>query len=123
MNILGGYGVRGKSPEEAKSIVDDAVAMSDAGAFAIVIEGVLEHIAIEITQKIACPTIGIGASPACDGQILVIDDLLGMSSRSPRFVKRYAELGETIAAAASLYAAEVRSRSFPAPEHTYAMKD
>ena len=87
VNILGGYGVRGKSPEEAQSIVDDAIAMSDAGAFAMVIEGVLEHIAIEITQKVACPTIGIGASAQCDGQVLVAEDMLGLFDRVPKFVK------------------------------------
>jgi 3-methyl-2-oxobutanoate hydroxymethyltransferase len=119
----GGYSARGTHSRDWAPIRDDATAVAAAGAFAVVVEAVGEPLARQITEDLAVPTIGIGASPACDGQILVIDDLLGMSSRSPRFVKRYAELGETIAAAASLYASEVRSRSFPAPEHTYAMKD
>ena len=119
----GGYSARGTHSRDWAPIRSDARAVAEAGAFAVVVEAVGEPLARQITQDLAVPTIGIGASPACDGQILVIDDLLGMSSRSPRFVKRYAEIGETIAAAAALYAKDVRARSFPAPEHTYAMKD
>jgi 3-methyl-2-oxobutanoate hydroxymethyltransferase len=119
VNMLGGYGVRGKSPEEAKSIVDDAVAMSDAGAFAMVIEGVLEHIAIEITQKIACPTIGIGASAQCDGQVLVAEDMLGLFDRVPKFVKKFGEMGVGVEDAVRAYAAGVRDRSFPGPDQLY----
>src|SRR3546814_5308111 len=92
VNILGGYGVRGKSDAEARSIVEDAVAVAKAGAFAIVIEGVLESIAIEITKKVECPTIGIGASAQCDGQVLVPDDILGMFERVPEFGKRYQDM-------------------------------
>ena len=119
VNILGGYGVRGKSPEEAQSIVDDAIAMSDAGAFAMVIEGVLEHIAIEITQKVACPTIGIGASAQCDGQVLVAEDMLGLFDRVPKFVKKFGEMGVSVEEAVRAYAAGVRDRSFPGPDQLY----
>ena len=119
VNILGGYGVRGKSDEEARSIVDDAVAVSEAGAFSLVIEGVLESIAIEITGKIACPTIGIGASAQCDGQVLVTEDMLGMFDRVPKFVKRYQDMSGMISGAVVEYAAQVRSRSFPTDEQIY----
>jgi 3-methyl-2-oxobutanoate hydroxymethyltransferase len=119
VNILGGYGVRGKSAEEAKSIVEDAVAMSDAGAFSMVIEGVLEPIAIEITNKIACPTIGIGASAQCDGQVLVTEDMLGLFDRVPKFVKKFGNMGVSVEEAVREYANDVRSRSFPGPEQLY----
>lgn len=119
VNILGGYGVRGKSPEEAQSIVDDAIAMSDAGAFAMVIEGVLEHIAIEITQKVACPTIGIGASAQCDGQVLVAEDMLGLFDRVPKFVKKFGNMGASVDDAVRAYAAGVRDRSFPGADQLY----
>jgi 3-methyl-2-oxobutanoate hydroxymethyltransferase len=120
VNILGGYGVRGKSEEEARSIVEDAVAVAQAGAFSIVIEGVLESIAIEITNKVECPTIGIGASAQCDGQVLVTDDMLGMFDRVPKFVKRYQDLAGVVSGAVKDYADEVRSRSFPTEDQTYA---
>ena len=120
VNILGGYGVRGKSEEEARSIVEDAVAVAQAGAFSIVIEGVLESIAIEITNKVACPTIGIGASAQCDGQVLVTDDMLDMFERVPKFVKRYQDMASVVNGAVKEYADEVRSRSFPTEDQTYA---
>lgn len=120
VNILGGYGVRGKSDEEALSIVEDAVAVAQAGAFSIVIEGVLESIAIEITNKVDCPTIGIGASAQCDGQVLVTDDMLGMFERVPKFVKRYQDMAGVVEGAVKEYAEEVRSRSFPTEDQTYA---
>ncbi|MBJ7501390.1 MAG: 3-methyl-2-oxobutanoate hydroxymethyltransferase [Sphingopyxis sp.] len=120
VNILGGYGVRGKSEEEARSIVEDAVAVAQAGAFSIVIEGVLESIAIEITNKVDCPTIGIGASAQCDGQVLVTDDMLGMFERVPKFVKRYQDMASVVSGAVKDYADEVRSRSFPTGDQTYA---
>ncbi|HEY0594889.1 3-methyl-2-oxobutanoate hydroxymethyltransferase [Sphingopyxis sp.] len=120
VNILGGYGVRGKSEEEARSIVEDAVAVAQAGAFSIVIEGVLESIAIEITNRVDCPTIGIGASAQCDGQVLVTDDMLGMFDRVPKFVKRYQDMAGVINSAVKDYADEVRSRSFPTEDQTYA---
>ena len=119
VNILGGYGVRGKSEEEAKSIVEDAVAMSDAGAFSMVIEGVLEPIAIEITNKIACPTIGIGASAQCDGQVLVTEDMLGLFDRVPKFVKKFGNMGASVEEAVREYASDVRDRSFPGPDQLY----
>ena len=119
VNILGGYGVRGKSAEEAKSIVEDAVAMSDAGAFAMVIEGVLEPIAIEITNKIACPTIGIGASAQCDGQVLVTEDMLGLFERTPKFVKRFGAMQGMVEESVRQYAEQVRNRSFPSAEQLY----
>lgn len=120
VNVLGGYGARGRGEAEAKKIVGDAVALSEAGAFAIVVEGVIEPIAIEVTKSVPCPVIGIGASARCDGQVLVADDMLGMFARVPRFVKRYADLAETISAAAASYASEVRSRRFPGPDQIYA---
>lgn len=119
VNILGGYGVRGKSEEEARSIVEDAVAVAQAGAFSIVIEGVLESIAIEITNKVDCPTIGIGASAQCDGQVLVTDDMLGMFERVPKFVKRYQDMASVVNGAVKDYADEVRSRSFPTEDQIY----
>ena len=120
VNILGGYGVRGKSAEEARSIVEDAVAVAQAGAFSIVIEGVLESIAIEITNTVDCPTIGIGASAQCDGQVLVTDDMLGMFERVPKFVKRFGNMAGVVESAVKDYADEVRSRSFPTEDQTYA---
>ena len=122
VNVLGGYNARGRSAVEAKKIVTDAQALADAGACAIVIEGVVEPIAIAATKAVACPTIGIGASAQCDGQVLVTEDMMGMFERVPRFVKRYGEMAETISAAVALYAAEVRSRSFPGTDQTYQPK-
>jgi 3-methyl-2-oxobutanoate hydroxymethyltransferase len=122
VNVLGGYNARGRSAAEAKKIVDDAKALDRAGAFAIVVEGVVEPIAIEVTRAIGCPTIGIGASAQCDGQVLVTEDMLGMFERVPRFVKRYEAIAETIAGAAERYAAEVRARTFPGVEQTYQPK-
>ena len=119
VNILGGYGVRGKSDVEARSIVADATAMADAGAFSIVIEGVMEPIAIEITQKVACPTIGIGASAQCDGQVLVTEDMLGLFDRTPKFVKRYGAMSKIVADAVKAYAADVRARTFPTEDNLY----
>ena len=123
VNALGGYGARGRTPEEAKKIVDDGRAVAEAGAFAVVVEGVVEPIAIELTRTIACPTIGIGASAQCDGQVLVAEDMLGMFERTARFVKRFDDLAGRISAAAETYAADVRSRAFPGPEQVYAPRD
>jgi 3-methyl-2-oxobutanoate hydroxymethyltransferase len=122
VNVLGGYGARGRSEAEAAKIVSDAQALADAGAFAIVVEGVIEPIAIAVTQAVACPVIGIGASAQCDGQILVAEDMLGMFERVPRFVKRYEEIAAVISAAAERYAGEVRARTFPGPDQTYQPK-
>ena len=122
VNVLGGYMARGRSDAEAQKIVGDAKALDDAGAFAIVVEGVVEPIAIEVTQAVSCPTIGIGASAQCDGQVLVTEDMLGMFERVPRFVKKYENIAETIEQTVARYAAEVRERSFPGPEQTYQPK-
>ena len=103
-------------------IENDARAISEAGAFSIVIEAVAEPLARKITETVAAPTIGIGASAACDGQVLVLEDMLGLSPRTPKFVRRYGDLGPAIEAAIKGYAADVRSRSFPGPEHVYGMK-
>lgn len=120
VNTAGGFRVQGRDPERADRIAADAVAIADAGAFSIVIEGTLEPVARAITERLVIPTIGIGASPACDGQILVTDDLLGLFTEfTPRFVKRYAELAPAIAAAAAAYAEDVRARRFPAREHCF----
>ena len=123
VNMLGGYGARGRSQEEAGKIIDDAQAISAAGAFALVVEGVVEPIAIAITQSVDCPTIGIGASAQCDGQVLVAEDMLGLFERTPRFVKRYEAMADRIGDAAARYAAEVRGRVFPGAEQVYAPKD
>jgi 3-methyl-2-oxobutanoate hydroxymethyltransferase len=119
VNILGGYGVRGKSAAEARSIVEDAEAVAKAGAFALVIEGVMEPIAIEITQKVPCPTIGIGASAQCDGQVLVAEDMLGLFDRVPKFVKRFGAMQEHVEDAVKKYAEDVRSRAFPSADQLY----
>ncbi len=120
VNVAGGFRSVGHSDEEAKRLKADATAIADAGAFAIVIEGTVEPLAHEITTMVAVPTIGIGGSPACDGQILVVDDILGLyGDLSPRFVKRYAELASSVSDAAASYAQEVRSGIFPGAEHTF----
>ena len=122
VNVLGGYGARGRSDAEAEKIVGDARALEKAGAFAIVVEGVIEPIAIAVTEAVSCPTIGIGASARCDGQVLVTDDMLGMFERVPRFVKRYEDVASTISETAAKYAQEVRERSFPGPDQLYQPK-
>ena len=119
VNILGGYGVRGKSAAEARLIVEDAEAVAKAGAFALVIEGVMEPIAIEITSKVDCPTIGIGASAQCDGQVLVAEDMLGLFDRTPKFVKRFGAMQEHVEDAVKKYAEDVRSRAFPSADQLY----
>ena len=119
VNALGGYGARGRSAAEKEKLTRDAIAIDKAGAFAIVVEGVLEPIAAEISRQISCPTIGIGASAACDGQVLVIDDMLGMFDRVPRFVKKFADISGQIESAVKQYAEDVRSRAFPTLDQTY----
>ena len=119
VNVLGGYRARGRSDAEAEKIVGDAKALEQAGAFAIVVEGVVEPIAVDVTEAVACPTIGIGASARCDGQVLVTEDMLGMFERVPRFVKRYGNIADTISQTAEKYATEVRDRSFPGPDQLY----
>ena len=123
VNTLGGYGARGRTQEEAAKIVDDAQAIAAAGAFSLVVEGVVEPIAVTITRSIDCPTIGIGASAQCDGQVLVAEDMLGLFERTPRFVKRFDDMAARIGEAVARYAAEVRGRAFPGPEQVYPSKD
>lgn len=119
-NAAGGFGVQGKTDDGARRIRADASAIADAGAFAIVIENTVEALARSLTEELKIPTIGIGASPACDGQILVTDDIVGLGGEfMPRFAKRYAELGEALDNAVAQYADEVRSRHFPAVEHCF----
>lgn len=120
VRATGGYRVVGKTEDECEAMRADADAVVDAGAFCVVLEGVVEPLARELTARISAPTIGIGASPACDGQILVTEDLLGMFERTPKFVRRFANLRETIDSAVSDYAEAVRKRSFPAEAETYA---
>ncbi len=122
VNVLGGYAARGRSDSEAAKIITDAKVLDDAGAFAIVVEGVVEPIAIDVTKAISCPTIGIGASAQCDGQVLVTEDMLGMFERVPRFVKRYEDIAGIIEKTVATYAEEVRNRSFPSEEQTYQPK-
>lgn len=122
VNALGGYGARGRSQEEHDKILTDAKAVADAGAFALVAEGVLEPIAIAVTQSVDIPVIGIGASAQCDGQVLVTEDMLGMFERVPRFVKRYNDMAGVITKTVEQYASEVRSRTFPTADQTYQPK-
>ena len=122
INTLGGYKVQGRDGAK-EALLADAQAISDAGAFSVVLEKVPANLADQITAEIPIPTIGIGASAGCDGQILVLDDMLGLfTAFKPKFVKRYATLGEQAETAITTYAKEVRARAFPAPEHTFADK-
>jgi 3-methyl-2-oxobutanoate hydroxymethyltransferase len=123
VNVAGGFKATGRSDEEAEQVRRDAEAVATAGAFAVVLEGTLEPVAASITASLPVPTIGIGASPACDGQILVSEDVFGLfSDFTPRFVKRYADLGSQISQAAEAYAQDVRARRFPAMEHCFLPK-
>lgn len=121
-NVMGGFKTQGRVEEDWAEIENDALVISESGAFAVVLEGMAEPLAAKISGQISIPTIGIGASAACDGQILVLEDMLGLSPKPPKFVKEFATLGAAIAGAAEAYADEVRGRAFPAKEHTYAMK-
>src|SRR5438445_1686964 len=122
INTIGSFRAQGRDEKDWGPIEDDAKAVADAGAFSLVIEAVAEPLARRITGQVAIPTIGIGASPACDGQILVLEDMLGLSPRVPKFVKRYGDLGPGIEAAIQGYAKDVRARAFPGPEHVYPMR-
>jgi 3-methyl-2-oxobutanoate hydroxymethyltransferase len=122
INTIGSFRAQGRDEADWAPIEADAKAVADAGAFSIVIEAVAEPLGRKITEQIDIPTIGIGASPACDGQILVLEDMLGLSPRVPKFVRRYGDLGPGIEAAISGYARDVRSRAFPGPEHVYPMR-
>lgn len=120
VNSLGGFRAQGRDDEAAARIREDAKAIAEAGAFSIVVEGVTEALGRQVTEDVTVPTIGIGASPACDGQILVTEDIVGLfGDFTPKFVKRYAELAPAVEDAAKQYAAEVRDRVFPSPEYCF----
>jgi 3-methyl-2-oxobutanoate hydroxymethyltransferase len=120
--VDGGFKAKGKGLDERQQILDDARATAEAGVFAIVVEGVAEGLAREITEAVAVPTIGIGASAGCDGQILVTDDMLGLFDWTPKFVRRYADLRGEISQAVARYADDVRARRFPGPAEIYFAK-
>ncbi len=122
VNVMGGFRTQGREKKDWERLEQDAKAVSDAGAFAVVLEGMAELLAARITKQIPIPTIGIGASVDCDGQILVLEDMLGLSPRVPKFVKEFGQLGEAIENAVRAYADEVKNRKFPAREHVYGMK-
>jgi 3-methyl-2-oxobutanoate hydroxymethyltransferase len=122
VNVMGGYKTQGREQQQWPELEADAQALAEAGAFAIVLEGMAAELADRISGQIGVPTIGIGASAGCDGQILVTEDMLGLSPTVPKFVKEFATLGAQIAGAAEAYANDVRSRKFPEEQHTYAMK-
>lgn len=122
INTLGSFRAQGREEGSWERIEKDAQAVSDAGAFSVVIEAVAEPLARKISETVAIPTIGIGASAACDGQVLVLEDMLGLSPRAPKFVRRYGNLAGAIETAIEAYARDVRSRAFPGPEHVYEMK-
>ncbi len=122
VNVFGGFKVQGKEEARARALIDDALALEEAGVFAIVLEAVPEELARLISEKLSIPTIGIGAGRYCDGQILVVNDILGMySDFTPKFVRRYANLKDSITEAVSTYAGDVRAQQFPAKENTFAM--
>tara|TARA_B100000678_G_scaffold71379_1_gene58665 strand:- start:791 stop:1660 length:870 start_codon:yes stop_codon:yes gene_type:complete len=123
VNALGGYGARGRSDAEYEKIVGDAKAVADAGAFAVVAEGVVETLADAIVKALDVPVIGIGASANCDGQVLVTEDMLGLFERTPRFVKRYGDMSGMMTEAVEHYAREVRAREFPSADQVYKPKD
>jgi 3-methyl-2-oxobutanoate hydroxymethyltransferase len=122
INTIGSFRAQGRDESDWEPIEADARAVAQAGAFSVVIEAVAEPLARRITAAVEIPTIGIGGSVACDGQILVLEDMLGLSPRVPKFVKRYAELGPSIEAAVAAYAADVRARAFPGTEHVYPLR-
>jgi 3-methyl-2-oxobutanoate hydroxymethyltransferase len=122
INAIGSFRAQGREEAHWGPIEDDARAVAEAGAFSVVIEAVAEPLARRITAAVTIPTIGIGGSVACDGQILVLEDMLGLSARVPKFVRRYGELAPAIESAVAAYAADVRGRAFPGPEHVYSMR-
>ena len=122
VNVDGGFKAKGRFEDERERVLDEARAADQAGAFAMVIEGVARDLADDITREVSVPTIGIGASPDCDGQILVTDDMLGLFDWTPKFVRRYANLRETISRAAATYAADVRGGKFPDAAEIYTLK-
>lgn len=122
VNVDGGFRAKGRTTGERDRVIAEARAADEAGAFAIVIEGVAEDLAADITAEVSCPTIGIGASASCDGQILVTHDMLGLFDWTPKFVRRYADLSTSISEATATYAEDVRTRQFPAAAETYALR-
>ncbi|NNC72938.1 MAG: 3-methyl-2-oxobutanoate hydroxymethyltransferase, partial [Sphingomonadaceae bacterium] len=122
LNVLGGHKVQGRDEATAAKVLADAKAIDEAGAFSLVIEGVIEPLAIEATRAVSCPTIGIGASAQCDGQVLVAEDMLGLFERVPRFVRKFGDMAGDIEKAVAEYAEGVRNRTFPADEQTYQPK-
>ncbi|MGC9953605.1 MAG: 3-methyl-2-oxobutanoate hydroxymethyltransferase [Rhizomicrobium sp.] len=122
IQIFGGFKTQGRTEAEWPAIEADARAVTEAGAFSVVLEGMAEPLAAKITREIAIPTIGIGASAQCDGQILVMEDMLGLNPNPPKFVRQYASMGADIEAAVKAYAADVRARAFPGKENVYSMK-
>lgn len=123
INVFGGFKTQGRERAQWAAIEEDAIAVAEAGAFAVVLEALAEPLAAKITKMIDIPTIGIGASAACDGQILVMEDMLGLSPRVPKFVKEFGKVAEAIENAIGTYAQEVRSRQFPGSANTYDVKD
>jgi len=123
INVLGGYKTQGRTLDAWAAIEEDARIVAEAGAFAVVLEAMAEPLAEKITRNIAIPTIGIGASAQCDGQILVMEDMLGLSPRVPKFVKEFGKVAAAIEGAIASYADEVRARSFPEPANTYSLLD
>ena len=122
VHVKGGFRTTGREESEWPALLADAKAVSDAGAFSVVLEGMAEPLAARITREIPIPTIGIGASPVCDGQVLVMEDMLGLNPNPPKFVRQYAQLGPAIEAAVQAYAKDVRERRFPGEENVYPMK-
>lgn len=123
INVLGGFKTQGRLQAQWAAIEEDARVVTEAGAFSLVLEALAEKLAAKITKDVAIPTIGIGASAACDGQILVMEDMLGLSPRVPKFVKEFGEVGKAIERAIGSYAEAVKTRAFPMAENTYEMKD
>jgi 3-methyl-2-oxobutanoate hydroxymethyltransferase len=124
VNTLGGWKVQGRTAAAARALLEDALALEDAGCFSLVLESVPDRVAAHITERLHIPTIGIGAGPGTSGQVLVVHDVLGLFDRfTPRFVKRYAELGDATRAALEAFRADIQSRAFPAAEHSYPMDD
>ena len=122
--MLGGFRAQGKTAEKARRLLEDAIALQDAGCFSLVLEALPAPVAARISERLTIPTLGIGSGPDCDGQVLVLHDVLGLyEGRSPRFAKRYADLGAEIQGALERFAGEVRSGAFPTEEHTYAMPE
>jgi 3-methyl-2-oxobutanoate hydroxymethyltransferase len=123
INVLGGFKAQGRTKEQWALIEEDARVVAEAGAFSVVLEAIAEPLAAKITKAVPIPTIGIGASAACDGQILVMEDMLGLSPRVPKFVREFGEVGKAIERAIKSYAEEVRARNFPTVENTYGLKE